>query len=443
MPKIAKELTVLEIKRLGQGTFAIGGVKGLYIRKTPTQTLFILRYSDATGRHDFSLGSFPETSVAAARKAAREARALIDKGGSPIEEREGQRKAKREAKEAALREVEKSKLTFEAVALEWISDRAKNGFWSKNLRGEKDTRQILARHLFPVIGSKNIEHITPEDIRTCLAPIWQATPSIAKKARTHAQKIFQWAIALHKRNNPDNPAMMSGALGVLMEPFSKNRKPKQNYAACAVPELPKLMATIHQYDSMSAQACEFAILTAARSKAVRLARWDEIDLEKGIWVVPLEHDKIKTPNRDRTIFLSSRAKKLLSKIVRYAESPYVFPSSHGSHFSDVALTMFLRGLHEKRLEEDGIGWIDPVKTEKLKKPCVITLHGTARATFRTWAKDDEIGNNRRFDQEAVEFCLLHSRNDAYNGAYDRAPLAKERRAIMEAWGEYACSYIKS
>lgn len=55
------------------------------------------------------------------------------------------------------------------------------------------------------------------------------------------------------------------------------------------------MATIHQYDSMSAQACEFAILTAARSKAVRLARWDEIDLEKGIWVVPLEHDKIKTP----------------------------------------------------------------------------------------------------------------------------------------------------
>ena len=105
--------------------------------------------------------------------------------------------------------------------------------------------------------------------------------------------------------------------------------------------------------------------------------------------------------------------------------------------------MFLRGLHEKRLEEDGIGWIAPVKTEKLKKPCVITLHGTARATFRTWAKDDEIGNNRRFDQEAVEFCLLHSRNDAYSGAYDRAPLAKERRAIMEAWGEYACSYIKS
>jgi len=104
--------------------------------------------------------------------------------------------------------------------------------------------------------------------------------------------------------------------------------------------------------------------------------------------------------------------------------------------------MFLRGLHEKRLAEDGIGWIDPVKTEKLGKPCSISLHGTARATFRTWAKDDAMGNNRRFDQEAVELCLLHSKNDAYDGAYDRAPLAKERRAIMEAWGKYACSRIR-
>lgn len=441
MPKIAKELTVLEIKRLGLGTFAIGGVRGLYIRKTPTQALFLLRYSDATGRHDFSLGTFPEISVATARKLAREARALIDNGGSPIEERQQRAAAKREAKAAALREAEKSKLTFETVALDWIADRARNGYWSKNPRGERDTRQILVRHLFPIIGDKNIEHVTPEDIRTCLAPIWQTTPSIAKKARTHAQKIFQWAIALRKRKNSENPAMMSGALGILMEPFQKDRKPKQNHAACAVTELPELMATIHQYDSMSARACEFAILTAARSQAVRLARWEEIDLDNSVWVIPLEHDKIKTPNRDRTIFLSSQAKKLLKQLIRFAESPYVFPSSHGSHFSDVALTMFLRGLHEKRLAQDGVGWVDPIKSAKLKKPCVITLHGTARATFRTWAKDDEIGNNRRFDQEAVEFCLLHSRNDAYNGAYDRAPLAKERRAIMEAWGKYAYSKI--
>ena len=144
-----------------------------------------------------------------------------------------------------------------------------------------------------MIGADDIELITPERIRECMAPIWQSIPSTAKKARTYTQKIFQWVIALHKRSNRENPAMMSGALGVLMEPLQKNKKPKQHHAACAVEELPRLIAEIHGYNSMSARACEFAILTATRSQAVRLARWEEFDLEKGVWVIPLEHDKIK------------------------------------------------------------------------------------------------------------------------------------------------------
>lgn len=101
--------------------------------------------------------------------------------------------------------------------------------------------------------------------------------------------------------------------------------------------------------------------------------------------------------------------------------------------------MFLRGLHETRFAADGRGWVDPHITTAQGHPAVITLHGTARASFRTWAKDDVLGNNRRFDQEAVELCLLHSKKDIYRGAYDRAKLEGERRQIMAAWGEYCFS----
>ena len=38
MPKIPRELTVLEIRKLGLGTFAVGGARGLYLRKTPKQS---------------------------------------------------------------------------------------------------------------------------------------------------------------------------------------------------------------------------------------------------------------------------------------------------------------------------------------------------------------------------------------------------------------------
>ena len=57
MPIKPREMTALEVKHLGMGTFNIGGVKGLYIRKTHTQSLFIFRYTDKFGRHDFSLGN--------------------------------------------------------------------------------------------------------------------------------------------------------------------------------------------------------------------------------------------------------------------------------------------------------------------------------------------------------------------------------------------------
>lgn len=91
------------------------------------------------------------------------------------------------------------------------------------------------------------------------------------------------------------------------------------------------MSEIHSYNSISARACEFSILTATRSKAVRFAQWNEFDLEKGIWVIPMEHDKIKIPNRDRTIFLSEQALSLLKNLPRFNSTELVFPSNRGSH----------------------------------------------------------------------------------------------------------------
>ncbi|WP_438709534.1 hypothetical protein [Turicimonas muris] len=75
------------------------------------------------------------------------------------------------------------------------------------------------------------------------------------------------------------------------------------------------------------------------------------------------------------------------------------------------------------------------KPEK-RKDCIVTPHGCARATFRTWAKDDTIGNNKAFDQEAVELLFIAFKRDTpiVQVAYDRARLLTERRKINDAWG---------
>jgi hypothetical protein len=64
----------------------------------------------------------------------------------------------------------------------------------------------------------------------------------------------------------ENPAQLSGALGVLLEPLKKTAVLSSHHAACPVEEIPRLFHEISQYVSTSARACEFAILTCCRSR---------------------------------------------------------------------------------------------------------------------------------------------------------------------------------
>ena len=57
----------------------------------------------------------------------------------------------------------------------------------------------------------------------------------------------------------------------------------------------------------------------------------------------------------------------------------------------------------------------------------------------------EIGvNTQKHTQRAVSTSKImqHSKKDAYQGAYDRAKLPKERKKIMEAWGKYCYSLMR-
>lgn len=99
-------------------------------------------------------------------------------------------------------------------------------------------------------------------------------------------------------------------------------------------------------------------------------------------------------------------------------------------------------MHARQKALAGTGWIDPDKSKREGKICIVTAHGTARSGFRTWAKDDRLGNNRRYDQEAAELCLLHCKaSDDYHGAYDRARLSTERQRLMNDWGKFCFSLV--
>ena len=411
-----------DIKKLPSGKHPTGIVSGLYIFKnTNGNASFVLRYMSPTllKRREFDLGGINDLSIQEACEKAIEYKKLVSNGIDPIEYRSNKKLQTQNTPSHQL-------ITFHQVAMEWFDARSRGGVFP-SLKAEKEALGILKKYIFPVIGGLDVENIGANEIKNCLEPIWTKKHHTAEKVKSQIGKILRWASATGQRKRTDSPTDLKSSLGILLEPY-KNRIPEEkHFAKCPVSQIPALMKELHNHPfSMSARAVEFTILTASRSQAVRKATWDEFDLSKGIWNVNPQNDKIKTSNRNRTIYLSKQAINLLKSLPRYFESPYVFTKASGGTLGNDAFRMFIVGLHERKLTKDGIGWVDDEIIEN-GKPKRITLHGTARSSFKTWSKDDSLGNNRRFDSEAVEMCLLHQRDDEYKGAYDRSTLEKERR----------------
>ena len=103
MPKRILEMTALEVSRLRvEGSHAVGGVSGLYLRIEGGSRTWVLRYVHMRQRRRMGLGSYPGVTLAAAREAARAAIGQRDAGTDPIKSRQDEREAARLAAAGAL-----------------------------------------------------------------------------------------------------------------------------------------------------------------------------------------------------------------------------------------------------------------------------------------------------------------------------------------------------
>ncbi len=105
MPKRAKELSSLEVRRLRSGVHTVGGVAGLLIQVTTNGARsWLLRVRVGDRRREIGLGPFPEVSLARAREKASETKDAIRNGIDPVEARK--------AAKSALLAAQRKGLTF-------------------------------------------------------------------------------------------------------------------------------------------------------------------------------------------------------------------------------------------------------------------------------------------------------------------------------------------
>ena len=394
MPKITRELSPIEVKRIVEpGRHPVGGVAGLMlrVRENSGARSWILRVTIGSRRRDIGLGSYPEVSLADARRVARDLREQIRLGIDPI--------AERNAVRDALKAAQARELTFEQAARKCHAARETE---FRNAKHRKDWISALERHAFPVIGERQVAEIELPDMLKVLEPIWTTKTETATRVRQRVEAVLTWATVSGYRSG-ENPARWDGNLREVLPNPSKIKKVR-HHRAVPWQKVPEFVQKLREREGTAARALEFAILTAARSSEVRFAMWSEIDLQARIWTVP--GDRIKA-GKAHTVPLSGRAVEILESIERRPDSPFVFPAIRGGAMSDVALLGVMR-----RMNTDA------------------TPHGF-RSSFKDWAR-----NRTAYPDEVSELALAHVNSDATRAAYARDELLPQRQRMMAEWAKF-------
>lgn len=384
-----------------KGEYSAGN--GLYLSVNGTGAgSWIYRYMIDGKRQRIGLGSASDINLADANQRLAEQKQLVAQGKNPLEVRQ----------QAAIEQTKES-LTFEMVANDYIE--AQRPRW-KNAKHAQQWANTLATYAYPVIGHLAPAEVTTEHILEILRPIWASKHETARRVRNRIELVLNAAKA-RKLRTGENVAAWRGHLELLLT----NTAPRpKHHAALNWREIKLFWQAIANHDDTSTQALKLTILTGLRTSEVLGARWQEIDVDAAVWTVPLERMKAGKAHR---VPLSKQALALLDALPRVQSGLLFEGQSIGKPISTMAMAMKVRGLHERKHKDDGIGWIDSDSR-------TITVHGF-RSTFRDWAAE-----NTNFENIVVEMALAHTVGAAVERAYRRGDLLERRRELMQAWANY-------
>jgi integrase len=259
---------------------------------------FVLNYrrrGDGIERR-YTIGSFPDWTVAGAREEAKALRRAIDAGGDPV----GDLRSEREAP------------TVNDLCDRFVAEYLPR----KRPSTQKTYGQQITSEVRPALGRLKVANVAFADIDG----LHRAITKRGRKYRANrviALLSCMFTMSIKWRMRADNPCK-----GIERNDEAKRKR----YLTGA--ELERLSAALSKYaDQDTADIFRFLLLTGARSGEVLSVRWADIDLETGVWTKPGATTKQRT---DHVVPLNAPARQLLAERAQ-DNSEYVFPGRNGGH----------------------------------------------------------------------------------------------------------------
>jgi integrase len=382
-PQSSKDITFLN--EVGQ--VACGGGMFVNVTRSSDGTLhraYYFRWTAADrSRPELKIADCADMAFTRAAKIATEWRLLIRAGGDPRRIRAA------------------TGITFQAFVESHTADWCKN----KNPMEEYLWKRLPSQ--VPTLADRALASITLDDMVEALTPLFDRIPASADRVRWRIETVFNLA-KVKKQFFGDNPAAWSLLKHIPAIASDKKRASKERVHHASLPwqQLPELMRKLQSENRVAARCLEVAILTCARAKEIRLMQWSEIDFDKATWTVPAIRMKAR---KEHIVPLSRQAIAIIKAMPKSKD--YVF-TSEKMFDADEAVTA--RTLLRIATELAGV-----------------TQHGF-RATFRNWG-----GETNAEEYQTLEYCLAHVVGDEAARAYLTSSVIERRRAVMQAWADYA------
>jgi integrase len=376
--------TFIRAAKPGKVSYKLRDGGGLFLLVDPRgYKYWRLRYTFGGRESMVSLGTYPATSLKAARARREQMRGLIEAGKEPAVEKRLQR--------------QKLAVTFEAVAREWL---AKQPFSPKTLAKANWTFDDL---LFPFIGSRPISELKAPELLTVFRRLEaRGKFETAHRTKQRVGQVIRYAIATGRAERDPTQDLR----GALTSARVRNRP-----AITDPREVGQLLRAIEGYRGQPALEAAFRLApyVFVRPGELRAAEWTEIDLEAGEWRIAPHRMKMR---RLHIVPLARQSVAILREIETVTgRGRYVFPSprSPSRPLSDNAITAALRRIG---YSGDQMTW-----------------HG-----FRAMAST--LLNEQGYASDLIELQLAHVEQNEVRAAYNRAQRLSERQTMMQAWADY-------
>ncbi|PTP40457.1 integrase [Vibrio splendidus] len=335
----------------------------------------------------FTLGTYPALSLADARKKALDCLNLIERGINP--------KTDKEQKQAEI----------EAVTLHTLKNVCAQWFEKKRKKISPDYAQDIWRsfelHAFPKLGKLPISKINAPDTINALRPM-EVNGNLEALKRTVQRLNEVMTFAVNTGLIHANP------LAGIKEAFDTPKK--QNMATLKPEELPALMQSIAQASIKRLTRCliEWQLHTMTRPSEASGARWEEIDFDESVWIIPAERMKKRKEHRVPLTNQMLAILDLIKPLTGFSEFVFMSASDPKKPMNSQTANMALKRM----------GFAGKLHAHGLRSLASTTL------------------NEQRFDSDLIEAALAHNDKNEVRATYNRTDYLERQRPMMQWWSDH-------